>query len=181
MNIGPGDRVAAPVSHTAVATVCAVQRTGAIPVFVDVEEATFNMCPRSLEACLAKTENVRAVLGVHLYGHPFDVEAISAVSSTRGIPFIEDCAQAHGATYRGKPVGSLGIAGSFSFYPTKNLGAIGDGGAVVTSDTALAEKIRELRQYGWRERYISKVRALIPALMSFRLPSCRSGCATGSR
>ncbi len=152
-----GAGVAVP-SQTAVASVSAVQRAGLVPVFVDIDPASFTMSAKSLEAVLAApSTNVQAVLAVHLYGHPCAMAEILAVvrAANRPIRVFEDCAQAHGATYCGRPVGSLADGASFSFYPTKNLGAIGDGGAVTTSDAVLADRIRSLRQYGWRERYIS--------------------------
>src|SRR5204863_7514109 len=99
----------------------------------------------------------KAIVPVHLYGRPADLDAISAIAQKHGIPVVEDCAQAHGATWRGRRVGSIGVIAAFSFYPTKNLGAIGDGGAVVTSDDALAKRVRLLREYGWAERYVSHI------------------------
>ncbi|HXX92764.1 MAG TPA: DegT/DnrJ/EryC1/StrS family aminotransferase, partial [Planctomycetota bacterium] len=151
--IGPGDEVVT-VSHTAVATVTAVERAGANPVLVDIDPATFTLAPEAFEHAL--TPRTRAVIVVHLYGQPADLDSISAIARRRGIRVIEDCAQSHGATCSGHKVGSLGDLGAFSFYPTKNLGALGDAGAVVTNDPSLAERIRELRQYGWRSRYISQ-------------------------
>lgn len=161
--IGPGDEVIT-VSHTAVAMVAAIDLCGARPVLVDIERATFNLDPRGLEA--ARSPRTRAVIPVHLYGQPADLRAIAEFCRRHGLRLIEDCAQAHGATVfpdtgEGSPacavrVGSLGDLAAFSFYPTKNLGALGDGGAVVTRDCRLAETLRSLRQYGWRQtRYIS--------------------------
>lgn len=149
------------VSHTAVATVAAVERAGCVPVLVDINEASFTMSPASLDAAIemivARHADLvpLAVLPVHLYGHPADMDAISAIATRYGLPVVEDCAQAHGATWRGRKVGTLGIAGAFSFYPTKNLGAVGDAGGVYTEDVVLAAEIRALRQYGWKARYIS--------------------------
>ncbi|MEG1610111.1 MAG: DegT/DnrJ/EryC1/StrS family aminotransferase [Bilophila sp.] len=160
LGIGAGDLVFT-VSHTAVATVAAVERAGAVPVLVDVDPLTYTMCPQSLEKALAAARQgvypgkPAAILPVHLYGCCADMDALLAVA--QGLPIIEDCAQAHGALYKGKPVGSLGIAGTFSFYPTKNLGTCGDGGCVVTSDAALADRLRSIREYGWKERYLSDV------------------------
>jgi dTDP-4-amino-4,6-dideoxygalactose transaminase len=137
--------------------VSAIARAGATPVFVDVDAATFTLTAASLEEALDNEKSVKAVLAVHLYGHPADMAGLHAVCERHGLTLIEDCAQAHGATWQGKKAGSLSRGAAFSFYPTKNLGAIGDGGAITTGDDALAARIRELRQYGWRERYISAV------------------------
>ncbi|MCE9517978.1 MAG: DegT/DnrJ/EryC1/StrS family aminotransferase [Verrucomicrobia bacterium] len=156
LGIGRGDAVAVP-SHTAVASISAIARAGATPVFLDVDAATYTITTDSLEAALREDSSIRAVLAVHLYGHPADVAGLQVICDQRGIVLLEDCAQAHGATWRGRKVGSLARGAAFSFYPTKNLGAIGDGGAITTDDDALAVRIREVRQYGWRERYISAV------------------------
>ena len=156
LDIGPGCKVAVP-SHTAVASASAVGRAGAEVVFVDIDPDTFTMCPTSLEGLL-ESENgkgVRAVLAVHIYGHPADWIALQKVCEAHDVTLLEDCAQAHGAVWDGRKVGSLGLAAAFSFYPTKNLGAIGDGGGITTDNEELAERIRCIRQYGWRERYIS--------------------------
>ncbi|OAI56900.1 hypothetical protein AYO49_03330 [Verrucomicrobiaceae bacterium SCGC AG-212-N21] len=154
LGIGRGDAVAVP-SHTAVACVSAIARAGAAPVFVDVEPDIFTMRPESLAEVLRGDPSIKAVLAVHLYGHPANMACLQAVSDQHGVVLIEDAAQAHGATWHGRRVGSLTRAAAFSFYPTKNLGGIGDGGAVTTHDDALASRMRELREYGWRERYIS--------------------------
>jgi len=152
--IGPGDEVVT-VSHTAVATVAAVAMAGATPVFVDIAPTYYTLDPRALAAAI--TLRTKAVVVVHLYGQPADLDGVLAVARPRGLRVIEDCAQAHGAQYRGRPVGSWGDLACFSFYPTKNLGALGDGGMVVTGDAALAERVRLLREYGWAERYVSHV------------------------
>jgi dTDP-4-amino-4,6-dideoxygalactose transaminase len=157
LGIGPGDAVLT-VSHTAVATVAAIELTGATPVLVDVDEARMTLSPESLQATvetLSKTHRFRAVVPVHLYGQPADMAAIRRVTARHGLFLLEDCAQAHGAMLDGDKVGTLGDIAAFSFYPTKNLGAFGDAGAIVTSDAALATRVRELREYGWRERYVS--------------------------
>jgi dTDP-4-amino-4,6-dideoxygalactose transaminase len=162
--IGQGDAVFT-VSHTAVATVAAVELTGAAPVLVDVDKQTYTMAVDSLEeAMLALTKGryprpviPRAVVPVHLYGQPADMEPIMAFAEKYGLYVIEDCAQAHGASLLDRKVGTWGDVAAFSFYPTKNLGALGDGGAVVTNDSAVAEKIRILRQYGWKEDRVSEV------------------------
>jgi len=150
--IGPGDEVMMP-SHTAVATASAVKLAGANPIFVDISEEDFNLDVGTLQS--AVTSKTKAIIAVHLYGQPARMTKILEFAKKNHLKVIEDCAQATGAEYRGQKVGTLGDIGCFSFYPTKNLGAIGDGGAVVTNDQALFEKIQYLRQYGWKERYIS--------------------------
>jgi dTDP-4-amino-4,6-dideoxygalactose transaminase len=148
--IGPGDEVIT-VSHTFIATVSSISFTGARPVFVDVDPATYTMDAKQIESKISS--RTKAILPVHLYGQAADMNAILKIAAARNIPVIEDAAQAHGATYNGRRVGGLGEAGCFSFYPAKNLGAFGDGGAVVTNSAILAEKIRMLRNYGQREKY----------------------------
>lgn len=152
--IGPGDEVIAP-AHTAVATAAAIELTGATPVLVDIDPRNFNLDPSRLESAI--TPRTKAVIPVHLYGQAADLAPILAIARRYSLRVIEDCAQAIGATYRGRRVGGWGDMAAFSFYPTKNLGAIGDGGMVVTNDAALAERAGLLRQYGWRERYISEM------------------------
>ncbi len=156
--IGPGDQVAVP-SHTAVASVSAIQRAGADPVLVDIDPVSRTIDASTLGAALAREDarNVKAVLAVHLYGHPAPLAPLQALCRTNGLLLLEDCAQAHGAEWEGRRVGALADGGAFSFYPTKNLGAIGDGGAVCTNDDGIAERLRWLRQYGWAERYVSHV------------------------
>ncbi len=154
LGVGPGDEVVT-VAHTAVATVAAIEMTGASAVLVDIDPATYTMDPSKLEAALSP--RTKAVVVVHLYGHPADLDGIVAVANAKGIPVVEDCAQAHGAALAGRRVGSIGRISAFSFYPTKNLGALGDGGMVVTDDLTLATRVREIREYGWRERYVSAV------------------------
>jgi dTDP-4-amino-4,6-dideoxygalactose transaminase len=155
VGVGPGDEVLT-VPHTAVATVAAIEMCGAIPVLVDVDLQTYTMDPERLQA--AVSPRAKAVLPVHLYGYPADMASILAIAQQHNLTVVEDCAQAHGATYGDKGVGSIGDIAAFSFYPTKNLGAIGDGGLVATSDRGLAEKLNLLKQYGWQERYVSQVR-----------------------
>lgn len=161
LGIGREDLVAAP-SHTAVATISAIERAGAEAVFVDIEPATCTICPDCLAGLLDGPlgHRVKAVIAVHLYGHPAAWDRLAALAEKHGIQLIEDCAQSHGATWQGRTTGSLGRAGAFSFYPTKNLGAIGDGGTITTDDDELAERIRALRQYGWAERYVSRARGV---------------------
>jgi dTDP-4-amino-4,6-dideoxygalactose transaminase len=156
LGVGPGDRVAT-VAHTAVATVAAIELAGAEAVLVDVEEAGCTLDAAELERCFAAVPRIAAVIPVHLYGQAADLAPILASARRHGAKVIEDCAQSQGATLDGKPLGSFGDAASFSFYPTKNLGAFGDGGAVATGDAELARRLRELRQYGWRDRYVSDV------------------------
>jgi dTDP-4-amino-4,6-dideoxygalactose transaminase len=153
-DIGPGHEVIT-VSHTAVATATAIEISGATPRFVDIDPQTFTLDPERLEERI--TERTKAVIPVHLYGQSADMDRILAVARDHGLIVIEDCAQAHGAKYRDRQVGTMGDAAAFSFYPTKNLGAMGDGGAVVTNNPHIAERLKLLRQYGWRERYISEV------------------------
>lgn len=148
--IGVGDEVIT-VSHTAVATICAVERAGAKPILVDIDPRTYTMSAPAAEAAI--TPRTRAVLPVHLYGQPADLDAIRALCERHHLLLIEDCAQAHGARHQGRLVGTFGAMGTFSFYPTKNLGAYGDGGAVITNDPALVEKLRRLRNYGQSKRY----------------------------
>lgn len=152
--IDPGDEVIT-VSHTAVATVAAIEQAGAIPVFVDIESDFFTMDPRKVET--AVTSKTKAIIPVHLYGQPVEMDPLLEIAGKYGLRVIEDCAQAHGAIYKGKRVGSYGDLACFSFYPTKNLGAIGDGGMVVTDQPELARQVGLLREYGWAERSISHI------------------------
>jgi dTDP-3-amino-3,4,6-trideoxy-alpha-D-glucose transaminase len=154
LGIGAGDEVIVP-AMTAAFTALAVRAIGAIPVIADVDTATLTLDPAACEA--AVTPRTRAVVPVHLYGQAADCATLGAVAARHGLAVVEDCCQAHLATARGVPVGTLGAAGAFSFYPTKNLGAIGDGGAVVTNDAGLAERIRRLRNGGQTSRYLHAV------------------------
>ncbi len=157
LEIGPGDEVLVP-TNTFIATWLAVSQTGATPVGVEPDPGTHNLDPARLEAAL--TPRTRAIMPVHLYGQPADMVPILAFAQEHNLAVIEDAAQAHGARYQGRPVGTFGIAAGFSFYPGKNLGALGDGGAVVTQDAALAEKIRKLRNYGSTQKYVHDVAAV---------------------
>ena len=148
LDIGPGDEVIT-VSHTAVATVAAIGMAGATPVLADVDPITRTIDPAAAEALI--TSRTKAIIGVHLYGHPADIATLTALCGKHGLSFIEDCAQSHAATWNGRKVGSFGRVATFSFYPTKNLGAIGDAGMVVTNDASITEKLRLLRQYGWEK------------------------------
>lgn len=152
--IGAGDEVIT-VSHTAVATVAAIEQAGAIPVMVDIEPDFFTIDPRRIATVI--TARTKAIIPVHLYGQPADLNPILEIARTYELRVIEDCSQAHGATYKGRRVGSYGDLACFSFYPTKNLGALGDGGMVVTDQPELAHRLGLLREYGWAERYISLI------------------------
>lgn len=155
--VRPGDEVIT-VSHSAVATVAAIEQIGAMPVFCDIEPESRCLNPDLLPALV--TERTRAIVPVHIYGHPANIEAIYAFAREKGLYVVEDCAQAHGAMINNRMVGSFGDVAAFSFYPTKNLGAIGDGGGIVTKSEEIASKAKMLRQYGWRERYVSSIAGL---------------------
>ncbi len=152
LEIGAGDEVIT-TGHTAVATAAAIELAGAVPVLVDIEPDFYTLDPAAVQQAI--TPRTRAIIAVHLYGLPADLNPLRAIAEKHQLYLIEDCAQAHGARYHGCQVGSIGIIGTFSFYPTKNLGAFGDGGAVVTQDKILYERMKALRQYGWRSHYIS--------------------------
>jgi dTDP-4-amino-4,6-dideoxygalactose transaminase len=153
--VGPGDEVIT-VPNTAVPTVCAIDFAGATPVFADIDPATFTLDPAELERRL--TPRTKAVVPVHLYGQPADMEPILEFAQRHGLRVIDDAAQAHGAEYRGRRVGVLADATAWSFYPSKNLGAYGDAGAVTTNDPELARRLRMLRNYGEEERYYHTIR-----------------------
>ncbi|HZH26030.1 MAG TPA: DegT/DnrJ/EryC1/StrS family aminotransferase [Azospirillaceae bacterium] len=156
LGVGPGDGVVT-VAHTAVATVAAVELVGATPIVVDIDQG-HTMDPGALQAALERpAAPVKAIIPVHLYGQPADLGPILDIARGRGIPVIEDCSQAHGAVWNGKAVGNHGDIAAFSLYPTKNLGALGDGGIITTPDAGLAAKMKALREYGWKERYISDI------------------------
>jgi len=150
--IGVGDEVIT-VAHTALPTAYAIERAGAIPVFVDIDPATYTLDPVAAEAAI--TPRTKAILPVHIYGQAANMTAIKSLADKRGLLLIEDCAQAHGAMHNDQKVGTFGAMAAFSFYPTKNLGAYGDGGAVITNDAVYAEKLRQLRNYGQTSRYVS--------------------------
>ena len=173
VGIGSGDEVIT-VSNTAVPTISAIDAAGAKPVFVDIEESTFNIDPSKIESAI--TSKTKAIIPVHLYGNPCNMEKIASIAARHKLKIIEDCAQAHGAEYKGKKVGTFGDFGAFSFYPSKNLGANGDGGMVVTNSSQLAEKMRLLRNYGFADRYNSILRGynsrldeIQAALLDFKL------------
>lgn len=150
----PGDEVIT-VSHTAVATVAAIEAAGVIPVLVDVDPNFYTLNPDQLQGVLSS--KTRAVVAVHLYGQPANLDAISKFCTKHNLFLIEDGSQAHGARWNGRRIGGIGHIGCFSCYPTKNLGAIGDAGLITTNDELLAKKIRMLREYGWERRYISDI------------------------
>ena len=156
--VGVGDAVIT-VSHTVVATVAAIELVGAMPVLVDIDPITFTLDPNLLEDTIKEHQGsrIKAIIPVHLYGHPADMSAIMEIARRHDLYVVEDCAQSHGAAIKGRKTGTWGHLAAFSFYPTKNLGALGDGGAVVTDDQELAQKLRFLREYGWKQRYISDI------------------------
>jgi dTDP-4-amino-4,6-dideoxygalactose transaminase len=159
LEIGSGKAVIAP-SHTAVATVAAIERAGARPVLIDVDPTTYTITAEAVET-VVKTQReidgcrIAAVIPVHLYGYPADMPAILEVARRHDLKVIEDCAQSHGARIGGNRTGTFGNVAAFSFYPTKNLGAIGDGGLVATNDSQLHKRLLALREYGWQQRYVS--------------------------
>jgi dTDP-3-amino-3,4,6-trideoxy-alpha-D-glucose transaminase len=177
LGIGAGDEVIVP-AITAAYTALAVVIAGARPVIADVEPHTLTIDPRAAESLV--TSRTAAVVPVHLYGQPADMDAIRAIGERHDVAVIEDCCQAHLATARGTPVGTIGAAGAFSFYPTKNLGALGDGGAVLTNDSALGERLRRLRNGGQADRYHhveagvnSRLDEIQAAILRARLPWLR--------
>lgn len=157
VGVEAGDEVIVP-SHTFIATWLAVSGIGAVPVPVEVDEATFNLSARQVEAAI--TARTRAVVAVHLYGHPADLTGLVQLCRAKGLKLVEDAAQAHGATHEGRRVGGVGDATTWSFYPGKNLGALGDGGAVTTNSEQVAEQVRVLRNYGSRVKYYNDVKGL---------------------
>ncbi len=174
LGIGAGDEVIVP-SNTFIATALAVTYVGATPVFVEPDIRTYNIDPARIQEKI--TEKTKAIMPVHLYGQPCDMAPILAIAKKHNLFVVEDCAQAHGATYQGKVVGSFGDAAGFSFYPGKNLGALGDAGAAVTNDKALAEKIRALGNYGSDYKYHhiyqgsnSRLDEMQAAFLSAKLP-----------
>jgi dTDP-4-amino-4,6-dideoxygalactose transaminase len=174
VGVRPGDEVVVPV-NTFIATAEAASHIGATPVFVDCTAETANIDPEKIAA--ACTERTRAIVPVHLYGQPADMEPIVRFATDRGIAVIEDACQAHGATYHGRPAGSLGAAAAFSFYPGKNLGALGDGGAVTTNDPDIADEVALLRNHGQSDKYThavvgycDRLHNLQAAFLSVKLP-----------
>ncbi len=177
LGIGAGDEViTSPLS--AAYSALAIVMAGARPVFADIDAQRLTLDAERVER--AVTRRTRAILPVHLYGQPADMDALASVATRHGLPIVEDCCQAHLATASGRPVGTIGVAGAFSFYPTKNLGALGDGGAVITNDAALAERVRRFRNGGQVDRYHhetfgvnSRLDELQAAVLRARLPRLR--------
>jgi len=174
LNIGAGDEVIIP-AYTFFATAGTVMSVGAVPVFVDVDPQTYQMDVSRVQAAI--TPNTKAIIPVHLYGHPAEMNPILEISREHNLKVIEDNAQGFGAEYLGKKTGSLGDIGCLSFFPTKNLGAYGDGGGVVTNDPALAERMRRLRTHGWKKKYYSeevgynsRLDAMQAAILQAKLP-----------
>jgi dTDP-4-amino-4,6-dideoxygalactose transaminase len=174
MEIGAGDEVIT-VSHTALATVAGVLASGARPVLVDIDPVYYTVDPAKVEAAI--TKKTRAVIAVHLYGQAADLPALQRICRRDKLKLIEDCAQSTGGFMGARRLGSMGDAGTFSFYPTKNLGAIGDGGMIVTANAALADRIRRLRQYGWNDKretrevgVNSRLDPLQAAILGVKLP-----------
>jgi dTDP-4-amino-4,6-dideoxygalactose transaminase len=173
--LGPGDEVIVP-SNTYIATWLAASHVGATPVPVEPVEATYNLDPRRIEEAI--TPRTRAILPVHLYGQPADMGPIMEIARRRGLKVLEDCAQSHGARYRGRRAGALGDAAGFSFYPGKNLGAFGDGGAVTTDDDGLAHALRTLRNYGSTVKYHNEVKGFNSRLDELQAALLRPRLAT---
>ncbi len=154
LDIGAGHEVIVP-AHTAVPTAAAIEMSGAVPKFVDITPDRYTLDPAEVERAIGP--RTRAIMPVHLYGHPADLGPLLDIARRRGLKLIEDAAQAHGARWQGRQVGTLGDIGCFSLYPTKNLGAIGDAGVVTTNDGDVAQRLRRLRQYGWRVGQVSEI------------------------
>jgi dTDP-4-amino-4,6-dideoxygalactose transaminase len=181
LGIGPGDEViTSPLS--AAYSGFAIVMAGATPVFTDLDPARLTLDPRAAEAAI--TSRTTAIMPVHIYGQPADMTAFSSIASRHALAIVEDACQAHGATCAGRPVGTFGSAGAFSFYPTKNLGALGDGGAIVTNNAALADKLKRLRNGGQTDRYHhpelgvnSRLDELQAAVLRARLPRLAAGNA----
>ncbi|HEY9795385.1 MAG TPA: DegT/DnrJ/EryC1/StrS family aminotransferase [Leptolyngbyaceae cyanobacterium] len=174
LEIGPGDEVIT-TPFTFIATAEVITAVGATPVFIDIDAQTFNFDVTQIAAAI--TDKTRAIMPVHLFGQPVDMSAVMSIAQAHDIAVIEDCAQATGAQWQGKKVGSIGHIGCFSFFPTKNLGACGDGGAVVTNDESIAASIRKLREHGMASRYCheatginSRLDALQAAILQIKLP-----------
>ena len=174
LEIGPGDEVIT-TPFTFIATAEVITAVGATPVFIDIDAQTFNLDVTQIAAAI--TDKTRAIMPVHLFGQPVDMSTVMSIAQAHNIVLIEDCAQATGAQWQGKKVGSIGHIGCFSFFPTKNLGACGDGGAVVTNDESIAASIRKLREHGMASRYCheatginSRLDALQAAILQIKLP-----------
>jgi dTDP-4-amino-4,6-dideoxygalactose transaminase len=182
VGVGPGDEVLAP-ANAGVPPIAAIVDAGARPVFCDVDAQTHGLDPNEIDA--RRTARTKAILVVHLYGQPAAIRPIVALARAHGLQVLEDCAQAHGATVARQKVGTFGDAAAFSFYPTKNLGALGDGGAVVSRDPQVIERARLLRVYGWRQKYVSEMHSVVSrldelqaALLAAKLPHLDAWNAT---
>jgi dTDP-4-amino-4,6-dideoxygalactose transaminase len=178
VGVGPGDEVVIP-ANTFIATAYAVSALGATPVLVDCEEKSYNLDPALLERAI--TPKTRCILPVHLYGQPAEMAPIMEIADARKIPVVEDCAQSHGAQYRGRTTGTFGKIGCFSFYPGKNLGAMGEGGACVTADDGLRARLRTLRDVGQKEKYVhellghnARLHTMQAVILSAKLPHLRA-------
>ena len=171
VGVGPGDEVILP-ANTYIATWLAVDRCGAIPVPVEPDIVTHNISVQEIESAI--TERTRAIVPVHLYGTPANLDPILAIAKIHQLKVVEDAAQAHGARYRGRRIGAHGDAVAWSFYPGKNLGAMGDGGAVTTNDEAVADRISLLRNYGSREKYINEIKGVNSRLDSMQAAILRA-------
>ncbi len=185
LGVAPGDEVVTPC-HTFIATWLAISACGATPVPADVDATTYTLDPESLRRVI--TGRTKAVIAVHLYGHPADMDEINAIGRDCGLKVVEDAAQAHGALYKGRPVGGLADAAAFSFYPTKNLGAFGDGGAVATNDPMIDRRVKRLRNYGSERKYVfdeqgvnSRLDELHAALLRVKLPRVAAANAARKR
>lgn len=182
LGVGPGDEViTSPLS--AAYTALAIMMTGARPVFADIDPARLTLDPAAVAA--AVTSRTAAIVPVHIYGQAADMSAIEAIAARHHLAIVEDCCQAHLATAAGRPVGTIGVAGAFSFYPTKNLGALGDGGAVITNDDALADRLKRLRNGGQTTRYHhvepgvnTRLDEMQAAILRVRLPKLREWTET---
>ncbi len=151
LDIAEGDEVILP-ANTFIATALGVSSVGAVPVFVDCDQETYNIDPKKIEEKI--TPKTKAIIAVHLYGQPAEMDLILEIAKKHNLYVVEDACQAHGAYYNSQRVGTFGIASAFSFYPGKNLGAYGDGGAVITNEVSIAEKISKLREYGQKQKYV---------------------------
>jgi dTDP-4-amino-4,6-dideoxygalactose transaminase len=178
VGVGPGDQVVT-VANTVTATVAAIRAVGAEPLLVEIDDATMLLSPAALERALAadSARRIKAIVPVHLYGLMCEMPAILRLAQAHGAKVVEDCAQSHGSTFDGRKAGTFGDAAAFSFYPTKNLGALGDAGAVVSQHAAIVARVKSLRQYGWQTRYVadehgrnSRLDELQAAILRARLP-----------
>ena len=181
LGLKAGDKVVT-TPNTYIATVMALSVHGIIPVFCDIDPETFTMDPRALEEVLKREKNVKVCIPVHLYGHPCQMDEIIDLCTAFGVTVFEDACQSHGALYKGRKVGTFGRAAAFSFYPTKNLGAYGDGGALVTADRGVYDEICRLRNYGQQEKHVhviegfnSRLDELQAAFLSYKLGRLDSG------